>query len=171
MHAGTNLGPPFNRSASNLTPFKTLAPWFFSPSCHCSHACSSFSFSSVLFLSLFYFLLVYPALFHSHLTTLAPLQSTHPHHSLCCFLSFPPHILSPHFLPLLPAPVSQVSACLFPSLAHFFIFSATRFLSLPLFVGFLSLLAPMTPSPATVSISLFPTASLSSPLIPCLSTQ
>lgn len=94
MHAGTNLGPPFNRSASSLTPSKTLALGFFSPSCHCSHACSSFSFSSLLFLSLF-FLLVYPALFHSHLTTLAPLQSTHPHHSLCCFLSSPP---PPHIL-------------------------------------------------------------------------
>lgn len=54
MHAGTNLGPPFNRSASSLTPSKTLALWFFSPSCHCSHACSSFSFSSLLFLSLFF---------------------------------------------------------------------------------------------------------------------
>lgn len=177
LHAGTNLGPPFNRSASSLTPSKTLALWFFSPSCHCSHACSSFSFSSLLFLSLF-FLLVYPALFHSHLTTLAPLQSTHPHHSLCCFLSSPPPShpslfssylcflhLSLRFLPV----YSLLCWCL--SFAHFFIFSATRFLSLPLFVGFLSLPAPVTPSPATVSISLFPTASLSSPLIPCLSTQ
>lgn len=93
MHAGTNLGPPFNRSASSLTPSKTPRPGFFQ---------SFLSLFTRLFLvfffiptvSLSFFLLVYPALFHSHLTTLAPLQSTHPHHSLCCFLSFPPpHIL------------------------------------------------------------------------------
>lgn len=139
LHAGTNLGPPFNRSASSLTPSKTLALWFFSPSCHCSHACSSFSFSSLLFLSLF-FLLVYPALFHSHLTTLAPLQSTHPHHSLCCFLSSPPPLtsFSLQFLPLLPAPVSQVSACLFPPLLMPFFCSLFHLFrhSVPLFTSF-----------------------------------
>lgn len=72
------------------------------------------SFTLLLSLLSLSFVFVCPALFHSHLATLALLQSTHPDRSACCFPSSPPHPLSVQLFLLFPAPVSQVSACLFP---------------------------------------------------------
>lgn len=138
LHAGTNLGPPFNRSASSLTPSKTLALWFFSPSCHCSHACSSFSFSSLLFLSLFFcwstllcFIPTSPLWLHFNPLILIT-------RFVVSCRSPPLTSFSLQFLPLLPAPVSQVSACLFPPLLMPFFCSLFHLFrhSVPLFTSF-----------------------------------
>lgn len=132
----------------------------------CSTLLSSFTpLFSILFSSLLPLFFVYPALFHSHLTTPARLILITHFVSLCSALTFAScSCLSASCLFI---PFSQDAS--FP--AYFLILSSTQILSLPLLVGFLSLPASATPLPATISISLFPFASLSSPLIPCLSTQ
>lgn len=67
LHAGTNLGPPFNRSASSLTPSKTPRPGFFQ---------SFLSLFTRLFLVFFFIPTVSLSFFFV---------------GLPCFVSFPPH--------------------------------------------------------------------------------
>lgn len=160
LHAGTNLGPLFNLWASSMTPFKiSYAVVFLSFVCSpviihppVLNVVCGFHPYFLFFFCLLGFVLFPPR--HS--------DSTSIHSSWSLTLLFPvPHFLSVLLLPLLPAPVSQVFACLFPSL---------QFLSLPSLVVFLSLPAPMTTSSYRFHLPVF-FCFFPSPLIPCLSTQ
>lgn len=138
LHTETNPGAVFNLQAvsmtlSNLTQQFSLLT---SLSSHSSHSCSLFSLYLASLLFLFF---VSSALFHSHLVTLAQLQSTHPD---CCFLPLPPHPATSLRLQLV---CSLLCSLLISSPFHW-VFSQP---------------APMTPSLSTVFIPLFPSTSLS----------
>lgn len=160
----------FNLRASSMTPYSKISPCSFSllppPSCHHSHSCSPHFLSPLFPSALLCFIPTSPLWLHFNPLILI----TH----FVVSRRFP-HILSARLFLLFPAPVSQVSACLFPPQRTLcFLRTFSSFPAPPLFapLGGFSL-SPGTHDPFSGYRFHFPVSlvSLSSPLIPCLSAQ